>query len=251
MARNPNVVPRGQSLQPFLRAVSGANRGQPLCRVCGSSDVRRSERRGLLDLLFALFFLAPFRCRLCRERFYGLWRPFQPIDEPSEAQVFVMRRPVFEISPGESASERLPAGNAADATDLGRSGHGRTIALCEGDISICKLLHRVLERRGYAVEEVHDGADLLAQVRERQVDLVVIDVAHLNAETREAVRSLSRVRDDLKLLLMFAEPVPVREPDERVAILVKPFSLDVFVESVERLLNAPAPPASDSGRPLN
>lgn len=241
MARNPNVVPGGGGLQPFLRAVSSRPSGEPLCPICGSADVRRSERRGFLDAILACLFLAPFRCRLCRERFYRFWRPFQSIAEPPDTPVFVMRRPVYEIAPPEPpASDQLPAGTAAPTTDSARFRPQRSISLCEGDISIRKLLQRLLERRGYAVEEVHDASDLLAQLRERQMDLLVVDVEHLDPETRDAVRSLNGVRAGLKLLLLLAEPVTIHEPDTRVAILVKPFSLDAFLECVERLLESDA-----------
>src|SRR5690242_13029647 len=41
-----------------------------ICPRCGWSNIRPSPRRGLIDGFMALFFLAPFRCRNCRHRFY-------------------------------------------------------------------------------------------------------------------------------------------------------------------------------------
>lgn len=42
------------------------------CPVCGSTLVRRSCRKGLLDRLFSMLTLYPFRCRQCTFRFHRL-----------------------------------------------------------------------------------------------------------------------------------------------------------------------------------
>ena len=42
------------------------------CPKCHWKCVRRSSRKTRLDLLLALFFLRPFRCRSCRLRYYRL-----------------------------------------------------------------------------------------------------------------------------------------------------------------------------------
>jgi hypothetical protein len=40
------------------------------CPNCTSIDVRRANRKGLLEEFLRLFFIAPFRCRACRHKFY-------------------------------------------------------------------------------------------------------------------------------------------------------------------------------------
>jgi hypothetical protein len=42
---------------------------EPLCPACGTDYVRRARATGILDLLLLLFFLQPFRCQLCTQRF--------------------------------------------------------------------------------------------------------------------------------------------------------------------------------------
>jgi hypothetical protein len=42
------------------------------CPKCHWKCARRSSRKTRLDLLLALFFLRPFRCRSCRLRYYRL-----------------------------------------------------------------------------------------------------------------------------------------------------------------------------------
>jgi hypothetical protein len=44
--------------------------GEVGCPRCGFSNIRRSMTRGLLDRIFARFLCMPFRCRVCRKRFY-------------------------------------------------------------------------------------------------------------------------------------------------------------------------------------
>jgi hypothetical protein len=40
------------------------------CPKCTSTNVRRSARSGLFEEFLRLFFIAPFRCRACRHKFY-------------------------------------------------------------------------------------------------------------------------------------------------------------------------------------
>lgn len=40
------------------------------CPKCTSTNIRRAYRHGIWDEFLRLFFLAPFRCRACRHKFY-------------------------------------------------------------------------------------------------------------------------------------------------------------------------------------
>lgn len=40
------------------------------CPNCTSTDVRRANRKGIFEEFLRLFFIAPFRCRACRHKFY-------------------------------------------------------------------------------------------------------------------------------------------------------------------------------------
>ena len=43
----------------------------PVCPSCGTSSIRRSRRKGLLEfLLHQLLSISPYRCRVCDERYY-------------------------------------------------------------------------------------------------------------------------------------------------------------------------------------
>lgn len=65
-------------LDPFVTAVVKAPprevetiKGQNgYCPKCTSTDVRRAYRTGVWEEFLRLFFIAPFRCRSCRHKFY-------------------------------------------------------------------------------------------------------------------------------------------------------------------------------------
>jgi hypothetical protein len=40
------------------------------CPHCTSTDIRRANRKGMFEGFLRLFFIAPFRCRACRRKFY-------------------------------------------------------------------------------------------------------------------------------------------------------------------------------------
>jgi len=42
------------------------------CPNCTSTNIRRAYRKGIWEEILRIFFLAPFRCRACRHKFYRL-----------------------------------------------------------------------------------------------------------------------------------------------------------------------------------
>jgi hypothetical protein len=54
------------------KGVNPPARYEVVCSKCQWNCARRSRRRTGSDLLLALFFLRPFRCRSCRRRYYRL-----------------------------------------------------------------------------------------------------------------------------------------------------------------------------------
>jgi hypothetical protein len=49
------------------------------CPKCGWNDVRYSEYYSIWENLLRLFFLVPFRCRICRHRFFRFPNYIQPL----------------------------------------------------------------------------------------------------------------------------------------------------------------------------
>jgi CheY-like chemotaxis protein len=94
MAHVPSVAQTERSVRPFSIAARKLAVVGRACAACGSTDIRPSNRRNALDILLACLFLAPFRCRVCRERFYRVWRPsLQRPHNPPSAPLLVVPAP--------------------------------------------------------------------------------------------------------------------------------------------------------------
>jgi hypothetical protein len=51
------------------------------CPKCGSTDVRRAKRHGLLDFLVRPLGFDPFRCKLCMRRFRDAREETVPVEK--------------------------------------------------------------------------------------------------------------------------------------------------------------------------
>ncbi len=111
------------------------------------------------------------------------------------------------------------------------------ILILAGDLSIRKLLRRLVERRGYQTIEPAEGGDLASELARRPVDLLVVDAADAGVHSVQAVLELARAHPDLKVLALASEPLPDNQIPGRLLTLLKPFPLDRFLECVDRLLN--------------
>ncbi|HEX5227868.1 MAG TPA: hypothetical protein VFW44_09165 [Bryobacteraceae bacterium] len=114
-----------------------------------------------------------------------------------------------------------------------------TVLILESDLSIRKLLRRLLERRGYSAVEVASARDLTQDVGKHLADLLVIDVsdpADQEALNEKALLALAHEHKGLKILALSMEAPRQNDIPQRLLTLPKPFSLDRFVECVDRLL---------------
>ena len=76
-AAPPLAHPQFQLTEPSTEMVrtesqemSGLAGKLGFCPNCTSTNVRRANRQGLFEEFLRLFFVAPFRCRACRHKFY-------------------------------------------------------------------------------------------------------------------------------------------------------------------------------------
>ncbi len=202
-------------------------------------------RQWSLDFVLACFCLAPFRCRVCRARFYRFWRPVPVLIMPRHILDLELTDPALdEIAEPDSPIPLLVelAPLPAHPAGLART---RSILILESDLSIRKLLRRLLERRGYFIHEVMRSEDLAAELRERRVDLLIVDVPLVGTGGLEAAFGLAGAHPNLKILALSSESLNGAKVSERCSTLRKPFSLESFLECVERLLEPAAPPDNE------
>ncbi len=252
MPRIPSVAQTEPSFRPLATAARKLAVTGRSCANCGSLEIRPSNRRNALDVVLACVFLAPFRCRVCRGRFYRMWRPsLQRATDPPGAPLLVMpaRRTVLALDAIEPrrlepeparAFMETPAAGPNPAQPIA-STTPASILILESDLSIRKLLRRLLERRGYNAVEVAQAEDLAGELLDRNVDLLIVDVSTVEAGV-EAVVAFARALPSLKILALSAEPLLANEIPERLQVLPKPFPLDSFVDCVDRLLERLSPP---------
>ena len=292
MARVPSVAQTEQTFRPLAFAVRILLVTGRCCPNCGSPEIRPSNRRNALDVLLACVFLAPFRCRVCRDRFYRLWRPSlqRPPDPPIAPLVLVpvqnqllnldfvepRRQEPEPIHPrnGEPASVQLPRSDIEarkldiearkldiEARKLDIEARGLDIAapapvestqvttpleptptstpvrilILEDDLSIRKLLRRLLERRGHLTVEISQAGDIAKELLGRGASLLIVDVAATGANNVDAVVAMASAHPRLKILALSAESLQGSEIPGRLLALPKPFPLDSFIDCVEHL----------------
>jgi DNA-binding NtrC family response regulator len=116
------------------------------------------------------------------------------------------------------------------------------ILILESDLSIRKLLRRLLERRGYLTVEISQAADLAGALRDRRADLLIVDVSAVPETGVAGLVALAHAHPSLKILALSAESLQDIEIPGRLLSLPKPFALDRFVDCVDRLVERPGQP---------
>ncbi|MDQ3327214.1 MAG: response regulator [Chloroflexota bacterium] len=109
----------------------------------------------------------------------------------------------------------------------------RKILVADDEEFIATLITELFQDLNYEVETVYNGRDAILAAVEDAFDLVICDVMMPYANGMElvaAMRGHERTRRT-PIVLMSAALVPVL-PDERVAFIAKPFSLEMLIDTV-------------------
>jgi len=117
--------------------------------------------------------------------------------------------------------------------------------VADDDRAIRESLVRALQLHGYEVEAAPDGAAALTVIKERQVDVVILDVMMPSIDGLTVCRVLRAERDRVPILMLTART----ETSDRVAgldagaddYLPKPFELDELLARLRALLRRARP----------
>jgi DNA-binding NtrC family response regulator len=169
--------------------------------------------------MMRVFYLAPFRCRKCRLRFYRpalFWYPTsaEPVRIPS----------VSRVAEPEAEPEAGPA-----------------VLILDDDPALRGLFRRLLERDGYQVHEASTSAQISEEVSEE----ILLLVANLNATSEDnlsAARTLQAMNPDLKVILL-SDVIKARalQPEAvpgRLTILKTPLHPHDLIDTVRELLGS-------------
>ncbi len=137
-----------------------------------------------------------------------------------------------ELSRPEVDEEALPVGA------------GETILVGEDDVAVRRLLVQILEAYGYQVVVARNGADVLANCRERGdgIDLYILDVVMPGKGGEAILRDIRLMQPAARVLFVSGYPEEVLFqrgfPTAENALLVKPVSRAVLLRKVREMLGA-------------
>jgi len=118
---------------------------------------------------------------------------------------------------------------------------GETILIIDDNVDVCSLLaERVLPSYGYRTLTAADGREGLWQIRTQKPDLVLLDLRLPDMTGLELLHLLSSEGHDTPVILITAYGSELIAAQAlRMGVrdyIIKPFTLDEIVESVERAL---------------
>jgi DNA-binding response OmpR family regulator len=116
----------------------------------------------------------------------------------------------------------------------------KRVLVIDDDPSLVNTLRRGLSYDGFAVDAATSGEEGLASARERQPDLVILDVMMPGLDGLEVLRRLRAADPKLPVLLLTAKDAPadqVRGLDTGADdYVIKPFTWEVLLARVHALL---------------
>jgi two-component system cell cycle sensor histidine kinase/response regulator CckA len=114
------------------------------------------------------------------------------------------------------------------------------VLVVDDESMVRSLLRRLLERRGFTVEEACDGRSALALLERTPVDLIVLDMTMPDLDGAEVVRRVRESGSKVPILLssgyMEAKAEKALEQSMIQGFLSKPFSPTTLMEAVNRAL---------------
>lgn len=123
------------------------------------------------------------------------------------------------------------------------------ILIVDDDPMVRMMATELLREDAHAVIEAEDGVEALRLAAAVEVDLVVLDMLMPNKDGLECIRELRALKPDLPILAMSSGGRMGASDLLRLAsvfganeTLVKPLRMATFLDAVNRLLAAKAPP---------
>ena len=121
----------------------------------------------------------------------------------------------------------------------------KTVLVIDDETSICKLIRRILEKKGYRVLEAFNGDQGMKLFNEHHPDLIITDLIMPEKEGLETIREIRKIDADVNfiaisgggisnpsLYLDFAKKFGAQE------IFSKPIDNKDLISAVDRLLKA-------------
>ena len=118
------------------------------------------------------------------------------------------------------------------------------ILLVDDEESIVNTVQNLLRRQGYTVHGVLDAREALKLFRENEdsFDIVLTDQSMPNMTGDALMQELRRIKPKLPIVICsgFSYEQPIENHDSLTAFLLKPASINNYINAIERLLNKKA-----------
>lgn len=201
------------------------------CPRCGRNDIRRSGRHTIVDRVLGCVGLVPYRCRACRNRFFGFLtsdgdegRPPADVPPPSHWVTPIRAVPMVDQPPSSWPLAEHPLSPIPVA---------RSLLIVSRDPAIRKLLCKLLAQPGYYTHQLTDSAELPAELQARKVDVLITDLDLPEQQALETVAALRSQYPNLKIIALSG--LRVSEVPGSI-VLPKPFRRELLLESVQNAL---------------
>ena len=133
--------------------------------------------------------------------------------------------------------------NGSKVNVVDRAGGTKTVLIVEDNELNMKLFHDLLEAHGYETLQTRDGLEALKIARQRQPDLILMDIQLPEVSGLEVAKWIKE-DENLKAIPIIAVTAFAMKGDEEKireggceAYIAKPISVAKFLETVERFLN--------------
>ena len=115
------------------------------------------------------------------------------------------------------------------------------VLVVDDDANFCTTLSKILGKKGYATIKVENGQRAIEVVKEKPVDVILMDVKMPVMNGVEAYKSIKQIRPSAVVIFMTAFSVEdlVKDVirDGAYAVIKKPFDIDTVVNMIEKSRN--------------
>lgn len=121
-------------------------------------------------------------------------------------------------------------------------GEPASILIVDDNVSQCKTMSFVLERKGYIVALANDGPEALEKVEEKPFDIILMDIKMPLMDGVEAYRQIKKIRPEAVVIMMTAYAVEdlVQQALEEGAygIVYKPLDIERVIAIIKEARTA-------------